>query len=436
MAMATVVKDGNAGHLRTTGMVAAMLLLLSPGLSAQSLNFPEEEIQVYPEQDDAEYTRQDGTGESTETAPVFYIPVASTTNGSYQTIENLSTSLIAGSEARSRLSIPVEISIGGDGSWDAFVAAKKTSSEQYQVIHNLPNVKNGQSVTLTPDLKDICDEDNDLDWDCSKFQRGEGGREEIILFIGVGIQGEVDHAPAADSVDPGNYEKGRYVRLKLNSIVATEAPTLNSLHKGEGRLRVGFGEMEVEEPEGLYAYVRDHGTSNSDESCQSRERAAPSTYGTLSGKGTHTKIGPGAAGGKSAVKDLLNGHCYSIQLYYRDKYGFASGVSEGRSASPESLEKLLEKNSCFLLTAGFGGDHPIIDDFRHFRDHQLRHSSLGRAFIRHYYRHAPALAPMVARSPLLSGLIQWMARMFHRLFLRKQPLDTVSWPRSLPPLVF
>ena len=261
---------------------------------------------------------------------------------------------------------------------------------------------------LTFDLDDICREDGDLDLNCSGFQSGRGDREEITLFMGVGVRGEVDHHGSSDSVDPKNYPDGRYIRLKMSSVVTPAHPLLKRLYRGENRLGVVFQGDGPEDEDGLYAYYQ---------KCQDEPPGA-SPYRELSGEGESQKVGHSSgAGARTFVKNLKNRQCYSVQLYYRDKYGFASGVSGGLDATPESLEKLLEENSCFLLTAGFGGDAPLIDDFRHFRDRTLSASPGGRFLIRFYYRHAPALAPLVAASPLLSAWIRASAHAFRRIFL-------------------
>ena len=271
------------------------------------MDFPESVPKILYQASNTEYIRQDGEGDSTETAPVFYIPILSHTNGIYMTTGESATSLIAGSEAHSQLSIPVEVSISEAGeSWDIFIAAQKSDSKQYQVIYNFPNVANGQSLNLTPNLKDICDADNDLNLDCSDFQAGESDQEEIVLFLGIGTQGEVDHTPSADSIDPENYSKGHYIVLKLNSIITTQAPTPGKLYKGENRLQVTFQGMEIQDVDGLYAYVTDLGTITDDTNCEKMNQAVPTTYDALT-KGEHRKLGTTSTVGKSTVKSLRTG---------------------------------------------------------------------------------------------------------------------------------
>ena len=403
--------------------ILSLLLLITPTLSlSQSLIFPEGVIEVFHDNTDTEYMREEGDGESRDSAPVFYIPIASNNSALHETTQGLSASL-SGTPIRSTLSIPVEISISDGGqTWDAFIAAKKNGTEQYQVIYNQANVTNGQSLTLTPNLDDICDEDDDLDLNCSKFQQAEEDREEITLFMGVGVQGEVDHTVgSSDSIDPENYPEGYYITLKMSSEITTTAPVLDKIYKGERRLKVFFQGIKINDVDSLYAYIQDLGKISTDKECDLKAPPPASSYQNLpdNDKEKHKKLNSKSEAGAVFIRNLKNRYCYSIQLYYRDKYQFTTHVSNGRNASPELLIKLLEKNSCFLLTAGFGGDDPLIDDFRHFRDHTLSHTPWGRAFIHFYYRHAPTYAPALATSPLLSALIRTTAHIFHGLFLKK-----------------
>ena len=258
-----------------------------------------------------------------------------------------------------------------------------------------------------------------MELDCTPFRAGKSGKGEVILFLAIGVRGAVDASPSADSIDPANYPEGVYIKLRLSSVISANTPELLRLDKGDGRLRAKFdlNGVNTEDGNSLYAYIQEKDAATSD-NCKSLENTSAGTYANLpSDEGEDKKLNSLFSAGTVSIRGLRNNSCYSIQIYYRDKYGFASQLSNGFHASPEALQKLLQKNSCFLLTAGFGGDDPIIDDFRHFRDQTLRQSYLGRIFVRLYYALAPALAPTVAASPLLSAMVRESARVFHRLFL-------------------
>lgn len=67
------------------------------------------------------------------------------------------------------------------------------------------------------------------------------------------------------------------------------------------------------------------------------------------------------------------------------------------SVMTESVKKAEAANSmCFVATACFGsGDHDSVIELRKFRDKVLKSSSIGRAFIRAYYRISPTFADLI-----------------------------------------
>lgn len=79
-------------------------------------------------------------------------------------------------------------------------------------------------------------------------------------------------------------------------------------------------------------------------------------------------------------------------------------LGEGKTISGDK-----ESGGCFVATAVYGSyDHPSVLVLREFRDHRLSESTLGRAFIRIYYRLSPPFAFYVGRRPLLRSLARNM----------------------------
>lgn len=116
------------------------------------------------------------------------------------------------------------------------------------------------------------------------------------------------------------------------------------------------------------------------------------------------------------VTDLPNGPEVTLSVAFFDKYGFVSTLSNHLSFSPMEIQELLKKQSCFLLTAGFGEEHYIINFFRSYRDHVLSNSWLGKKFIKVYYRSAPHYAVIIYQSEILRFGIRSMAYVLYFFF--------------------
>jgi hypothetical protein len=74
----------------------------------------------------------------------------------------------------------------------------------------------------------------------------------------------------------------------------------------------------------------------------------------------------------------------------------------------EELDEGL-KVSCFIATAAYGSPlEPHVLALRQFRDRYLQHSTLGRAFIRYYYRYSPPMAAVIAEHDWLRLLVRML----------------------------
>jgi uncharacterized repeat protein (TIGR01451 family) len=66
-------------------------------------------------------------------------------------------------------------------------------------------------------------------------------------------------------------------------------------------------------------------------------------------------------------------------------------------------------SDCFIATAAYGSAlEPNVVALRQFRDQYLRRTALGRAFIRFYYRHSPAVAAVIAQHDWLRFLVRML----------------------------
>lgn len=83
------------------------------------------------------------------------------------------------------------------------------------------------------------------------------------------------------------------------------------------------------------------------------------------------------------------------------------------------------KGACFVATATMGSyDHPTVVFFRRFRDEFLGRQEWGRQFIDQYYKRSPAVAQVIANSPIMRRVTYW-------LFLKPcEVAIRTLWPRS------
>ena len=123
-----------------------------------------------------------------------------------------------------------------------------------------------------------------------------------------------------------------------------------------------------------------------------------------------------AQDGTITVNGLKNSEEAILSVVFLDKFNFVTTLSQEVKVTPLEIQELLKKNACFLLTAGFGEDHYIIDYFRNFRDHVLASTYLGRSFIHVYYELAPKYALMIYQHESIRMLVRGFAYTLYFIF--------------------
>jgi hypothetical protein len=98
--------------------------------------------------------------------------------------------------------------------------------------------------------------------------------------------------------------------------------------------------------------------------------------------------------------------------------------------NPDAFNKFLilshaKRPRCFIATAAFSDQeaygHPVILTLCHFRDHYLRKTSAGRAFIYLYYRLSPKVAATLDQYPALKPSIRAvLTRIANSQFIRNR----------------
>lgn len=133
----------------------------------------------------------------------------------------------------------------------------------------------------------------------------------------------------------------------------------------------------------------------------------------------HSYVDP-ATSGELTIKNLTNNYTYEFSLAMEDKFGYTTFLSQSQTVTPLDIEAFLEEHQCYLLSAGFGEDHFVIEYFKVFRDHFLAKFSLGKLFISKYYKSAPHYARLIYQSEKMSFLVRLVAYILY-VFLRFAP---------------
>ncbi|MDD4975758.1 MAG: hypothetical protein PHY93_15480 [Bacteriovorax sp.] len=125
---------------------------------------------------------------------------------------------------------------------------------------------------------------------------------------------------------------------------------------------------------------------------------------------------PGTETGEVTVNQLPNGVDATLSVLFQDKFGFATTLSDDVTVVPTEIQELLKKQACYLLTAGFGEEHYVITFFRHYRDHVLANTWIGKQFIKIYYRSAPHYAVIIYQSEWMRLAIRSAAYSLYFVF--------------------
>jgi hypothetical protein len=90
----------------------------------------------------------------------------------------------------------------------------------------------------------------------------------------------------------------------------------------------------------------------------------------------------------------------------RKKLEFQISTAVPKKAMPKRQEKTSSNNpNCFVITATMGNPyHPIVDEFRAYRDSKLLTNILGKAFVIFYYKIGPFAAFVISKSAILRKL--------------------------------
>lgn len=416
--------------------LAFILALLMPlGLSAETfVRFADHDSSISEDQSDfrpqvgegagffsTEYTTPSGDGTSEDAPGKVYVPVDSDT--STLTVQNQShvrnnainglPGMRAGSGNKGSLKLRLDVKNDLGEQAKLYVAAKE-ADDQYLVFGRtsgsnflgLINDGADSTATFTLELADICALTSDLTTACNNLNTTNSTSVNVMLYFF--LERATQEYGDAQVIVPSSYNHGVFLQVFLsnrtheNSIVS-----LVSLKKGDSRLTLDYAGPTIVELFSVYAFYTN-------------------TVGDNPGTEFMSELAPGivrrdlettSTTQNYDLKDLTNGRDYEVSAAFVDKYGFATKTSNSRVGAPVAIEEFLKSQSCYLISAGFGEEHFVIEYFKGFRDHVLKGSSLGRGFIRFYYDTAPEYALKIYQHKWLAAIVRMLAYGLYFIFL-------------------
>jgi len=118
----------------------------------------------------------------------------------------------------------------------------------------------------------------------------------------------------------------------------------------------------------------------------------------------------------------------SVTLEVKDGgFGDSDGLANGIIVDPGGIASIGDSSysslgsnivGCFIATAAFGSKfEKHVQLLRRFRDLYLMPNSIGRAFVKAYYKYSPPMADFIAKHDILRTMVRWCLA----------PLIAVSW---------
>ena len=354
-------------------------------------------------------------GESESDAIKVYIPLDTGNNRDYFTRDVL-PGIISSTSGTGRVHFRLQVNLENDPRPQYLHAAVKNSDGDYTIIEFEDDSANSSTfirldsntgnLPVIVGFNELCPV-----IDCEKFitstTRPPNTADDYHLLFFVS---ETQYSEGQEIAETEPPAKLFYQLYLSNRIDARSEIHLASLYKGDGQLHPtfnGFSPLPLHS-ESLHAYV----VEGSAPPCPPPANNTTIEYGTARSNnpnGRLQSLDTLSTGGDTDVKNLKNGHCYTVRLLYVDQFGFASRLSRPLVESPEVIPALLQTDQCYLLTAGFGREHFVIDFFRNFRDRVLLSFSLGRVAVSAYYATAPSYVPLILKSPILAFGVRGVA---------------------------
>ena len=394
-------------------LIFSVLAILSTQVFADSVRInPDVDFNVYGVTDTTFLLNsEEPSGDATaETAPALvYVPVqgsAVADQADYFLLKGSNSApnyLFDTTDVTHVIHFPLYLNVS---TTDKYLYAAVKDGSTYKLVRAygtvLNNITNGSySFPVSPKL--ICDQQTTTT--CASLAPTYSGsyeRDDILMYF---FLSTVSNLAVGSAVDVATNTGGIYFKVGMsNRIYPTLVTTVNKVRPGDRRAILEYTATEaILKPDHLRVF--DTGASSS----------AIAPIGQLTGT-LLAKEYEYIQNSEVTVTDLVNSQSYNLGVMFVDKYNFTTQVSATLAVQPQEIQELLKKNACYLLTAGFGEDHFVIEYFRSFRDTILAKSYFGRAFISVYYETAPKYALMIYHNEAIRAVIRGLAYTLYFIF--------------------
>lgn len=311
----------------------------------------------------------------------------------------------------------ITITSGNDDLYLHAAVANSLSSNDWRVIgrNSSPISPSAQEERhkVSFSTEDFCSNSDQLECD-DLVGSDDAVMAEVYFFLADSV------LPLNSEIDPedSEYDHGVYYEVFLSSDVHASDPSipdeainlvkLLELSRGDESLKLKY-ESDFTIDQFQRVVVARYEDSSSDTS-GGLFIGSNGTHGPLELFGeTKDDEFPASTEGTLLVEPLTNGEEAILSVAFMDKYGFVTPLSDSKAETPLEIEVLLQEQSCFFFTAGFGREHWVIDELKKFRDQVLKTSPIGSVFVDIYYEVAPKYAYIILEHPWLQAIVRGVA---------------------------
>lgn len=309
-----------------------------------------------------------------------------------------------------RLTLIVETSNTANGDRFLYVAARDSSDTDFQIVARFSGDAFDDSFndTITVDFSLVtfcaitalpCASIEATDTPGSTFNN------LFYYFLNEADFGDGSGDVGINPADPGN-NNGVFVKYNFsNNVNNSTVVSIDNIEIGDGQLKVKYSGTVISDFKDVIVFIHTGAVNG-----------AIAPINTIATGSIDPDSFPPSSKAEITIRGLNNAEPFSFSLAFVNKYNFATNLSIGQTATPQSIQVFLESQACYLLSAGFQKPHYVLDYFREFRDEILLSYSWGQKFVEFYYKSAPQFTPYILDNPILAGVIKVLAYTAYAMF--------------------